>query len=531
MAVRSLQGYQYDFSSPYVTCAIVSPRDIDKPRESQLRVPLWTDLHLSDSERQKIGLGLSSLPYVSSVAVEIGLGFVPKLSVVLTPPFQDAQKFLDSDLMEWGFTRLEVQFGYTGGAPGGVVLSPVFSGMILKPEMQFGTESTISLTAIGDGGWAALLTENTSNLAKASRKDLITQLAKGPDGTRRFEVDFNEAERDSEVFFLLNNDPVSLCCAGQTEWFLIQHLVRECRCYSFVHGGTLYLLPRSLKSSEPGRFFHFFKNQGGYSPETGVFPILTYNSPTMAVYLSSAAKSYVLRDIDALTKEDLQVEVGLSDAQIARLEKLDPSLHYTDSRGTVTPPNGPDLPGSQSAPGAAFPTGSPNDSSTVSQATTELDNNSTMLGIQANVTSLGIPDLQPGEVVSTSGLATKLCTNYAILTVKHTLDSQGYQTEWGGISNVGQITTFLPAEYKGLAAPEDRAAVLKYRQERDRASLDAFGDSLSQEVFPSNLSAGELSDLNNFLDSQFGPNAKVPATKSTLDKSTLNALQGISKSR
>jgi len=488
MALRSIKPFKYNFASPYFFASIISP--ISANRKEAVRTPLWTNLQLRSESLLRVDQGLSSLPFVQSAAVELQLGDIAKIIVVLTPPFRDAQKFLSSELMEWGLSRLECQFGYTGGAPEGVVLSPVFSGMILQPQIQLGTDVSVTLTAMGDGGWQATNTAavGTAVPEKQSRKEIINTLMKGPDGKRRVEkVDYSEAERDSDCYYLLNNDPVGFVASGETEWFHIRQLAREARCYIMMTGNTLYLLPRTLKSEEPGRTFTFYDHSSGkISPAKQVFPILSISSPTVANFLNSSARDYLLRDINANKEDDKQ---PISDTEA--------KLGYTDANGTITPPTNPDTPGAEGTPGSTYPVGSPSDSATYNKGVSSLDTSKLTNGINVTVTSLGIPDLQPGEVVEVRGVFSRLDSNYAILTVKHSLDSSGYQTEFTGISNVGQIATLLPAEYQGAVVPIDQAAVAKYRQASELEQLQALGSSnLSEIVEPTSAQKAAIKEFD-----------------------------------
>jgi hypothetical protein len=73
-------------------------------------VDLWTENQ--DSELTK---DLGALAFVSEVNVKYKLGENAEISLVLTPPFEDALKFMQSELVRFGTGRLEVELGYTTG--------------------------------------------------------------------------------------------------------------------------------------------------------------------------------------------------------------------------------------------------------------------------------------------------------------------------------------------------------------------------------------------------------------------------------
>lgn len=93
---------------------------------------------------------LKALSYVSQINTEMRLGMNTKISIVMTPPFEEALAFLDSRLIQWGVGQLSVTFGYKTGSGAGNVAGP-FNGLIQKPAVQVGADITITLNALGVG--------------------------------------------------------------------------------------------------------------------------------------------------------------------------------------------------------------------------------------------------------------------------------------------------------------------------------------------------------------------------------------------
>ena len=145
----------YDFYSPFMSAAIITG--------GGSRIPLFTGI--SSSEQETLDLytkgvdgtgGLTSIPWLSSLTIELNLSYLPKINAVLTPPFREGQQFLASSLVEWGVTKIQVQFGYTAGISGASpVLSPVYEALLLKPEIQIGPDIVISLYGHGVASYSA----------------------------------------------------------------------------------------------------------------------------------------------------------------------------------------------------------------------------------------------------------------------------------------------------------------------------------------------------------------------------------------
>jgi len=189
----------FDTYSPFMAAAIIM--DPDDPSS---RVPLWTDLEswavkndASPKVHQLLQKDIHALSYVTEMSVELQLAFLPIISVTLTPPYRDAIAFLDSPLIEWCRSVLEVRFGYAGGAPEGAVLSPVFSGHILKPDVSLGPDCTITLKAQGIGAFSAVRQQQLQQFDNKTRREIITELVRGPDpnNPRALKVDFSAIDK------------------------------------------------------------------------------------------------------------------------------------------------------------------------------------------------------------------------------------------------------------------------------------------------------------------------------------------------
>ncbi len=161
----------YDFYNPFMSAAIVL--------QSGQRYPLWTSNQgkpLSIPTAPGVG-DLKALSYMTELHVEIGLGQIPKIDITLTPPYDDAIRLYDSELVEFGQSKLQAQFGYAGRSVGGTsVLSPAFEALMLRPDIDIGDESKFVLHGIGVGGLGVTQQSSGVSFKDRSRISIINEL-------------------------------------------------------------------------------------------------------------------------------------------------------------------------------------------------------------------------------------------------------------------------------------------------------------------------------------------------------------------
>ena len=463
-------AFAYDFYTPFFSCAIIDP--------DGNRFPLWTDLtNLSTTTLDKVGLSIRSLPFVTELSVELNLNYLPEINASLEPPYRDAMAFLDSSVVEWSESVFECQFGYIGGADEKTVLSPIFDGILLKPEIQMGSDIKINLVAKGSSAYSSAYTEQHSlQTFTLKRSDWIRFFAAGPTSSdttvnqtsdpratrgargsleadrvifasgRKIEVDFSAVVTGSDEYNLLL-EKVTLNVGGTTDWYNLINMVRDSFCWALIVDKKIKILPRSNfgKGSEKPKVFRFFDYQDGViAPLKNEFPILSWGTETMAAFYSGV-RGLLLRDINSKTRQ-FQDQL-ISDALVA--------IPRT-GQGAGEPPVTANNPGidPKTNNGASQASGSPNDSARVNATKAELASIAGQMGINLTFDTLGIPDLIPGEVIALRGLGVRFDGNYGVLSVKHVLNSSGYMTSVDCVSNVGQLyDKFLARGPIGQVAP------------------------------------------------------------------------------
>src|ERR1700686_3947288 len=89
----------------------------ETPQAAATTYDLWLDANTSDQQSLPQSLrALKSLSYVQDIQVEIGAGFNSKVSLVLTPPWDESLALLNSPLIQWGIGHLNVTLGYSTGS-------------------------------------------------------------------------------------------------------------------------------------------------------------------------------------------------------------------------------------------------------------------------------------------------------------------------------------------------------------------------------------------------------------------------------
>lgn len=433
-----------DYYNPVLKAAIVLP-------DGKTRFPLWTqNVNIADAVSVNLASSTGSLPFLSQVTVELQLAYLPIIKATLTPPYTDAIAFLDSKLIEWTQSTLEVQFGYVisppnepGGA-GVAVLSDVYSGILLKPEIELGSDVVITLTAQGVGGFGAVRAEGNVTMADCTREDIVRRLI-APFPTLNLddtEVTKLQSTARAQVAEWNSTRLPAFSQGGETYWQAIQRILREVGLLSYLFGNTLRVIPQSFAfGSAPSKLFSFYGFPGGrigsiQSPTVPsldrVIPILSASSPTMALYMPAAAQGLYAQDVNSSDRSEQKQLIGDAQANPARTSKGAASVDNTNISPTADPTTGD---------GAQMYPGNPADEQLATQMKAEYGALTSAMGVQLNLETLGDPTILPGMVIMVTGLGKRLSTNmkYSIFKVTHTLSTSAYTLSLECVSNVGSV--------------------------------------------------------------------------------------------
>ncbi len=432
----------YDFFNPFVSVAIISIDTGDV-------YPLWTvgkdgaaiNVESSPAIEEKRGEPLKALSYVSEVQVEMQPGAVPRITVKLTPPYIDAIKFLDSELVEFGSHYIQVQFGYAKGVSNngelGPVLSEKWAGLIIEPQISIGMNTEITL--IGQGV-AATWTQTEAHSAKtmnATVREIITYLC----STENMEANFDAVEGDDKAKSLLDANR-SLSIGWRSAVFLLNQLVNECQCFGLCVKNTadgkkalFEVLPYSIYAKQEPEItlamYHLSKGIIGGR----VFPILSVTSSATGVYLPGV-RSIIIRDINEKTKKKNVEVVTDEKVKVPRTWGTDTPVTPEDNKVVGAMPlkdNPEDTHGYQPHHG------NPSNSTAVTQAHSAFSTQTLAQGFPMEIETMGIPFIRPKMLVKVSGLGLRFDTaaSYSIEKVLHTFNVSGYSTNLNMTGNGG----------------------------------------------------------------------------------------------
>lgn len=370
------------------------------------------------------GNDLVSLPWVTSITIEDDLSYLPKISVTLNPPFLEGRRFLDSELIEWGVSAIEVQVGYSTGT-GGPVLTPPLQALLMKPDVAIGQDIVITLHGRGVAGHS-LETQCASRQWSTTsdskyRKDVIADCLKGTGREIKLNLDF--IKQGTQEYELLFKTPIELSQGWLTDWMMIRKIVRDCRCWmrmrSFKKNETdnkavdeLVIYAQNDKMGEEPKYTMrlYDLNGGVIGPASGDFPILGFRSGTSAMWLPGSTMS--ITGVDSKTGTIRRAIRSVSEDQTNTTGGGSVDMKGTSNRPEADKNTGD---GGHNFP---FEINSPNANQ---QLQAEVLNLKSLMGVDAEIDTVGIVDLAPGDVVAVRGVGRRFDYNYSVFNTRMTV--------------------------------------------------------------------------------------------------------------
>lgn len=436
----------HDFSNIVIRC------QIENPDGSVL--PLWVDSYGAEYGGSKFE---QALPVVQELSVELNLGYLPKITAQCAFNYHDMIKFVESDAILWGASQLTVQFGYTMGTS--AVLSAPFTGLLTKPDVRIGVESSITLTGIGYKGHSLVRQGRTyaAELKDKTRKEIIEWLGVQPiDNIKQgVKFDFSEVEKlgsGDPAYDGMFTTKISLSPSWKADWHLIMRLCRDGHCWLFFDGDTAKIIPINKRMIDPPRYmlamfpqpFQKSHINGFIGPVAQIYPILEFNSPTTGVFYPPLVRGQVLKGIDGNSgKEFKRIYNNKKDDTDSEGSKA-PNVQGS---GNATPESGEVLSKGDTNTGSFF---EPNfyDADTkpvVERIQSDFLATISQRGIQVEVMTVGIPEILPGESFALAGVSQRFCgtkekpINYSVHNIIHTLGSGGFSTKVVAFTNSGWV--------------------------------------------------------------------------------------------
>ena len=427
---------------------------------------------------RKLRAGLTTLGVVIGIAAIVALlsittGLQNTITAQLNPPFEDARRLLESSLIEWGRSVLEVTLGYSSGVPNGTVLQK-YEGIILKPSISLGIEASVTLNAQGVGGFAAATSTSTKVWTKTDPLTVLKAIFE-----KTLDVDISKLE-DADAKTFLTTKQNSISQSGYSNWYFAQILAKAAGCWGFEVGKKFQLVSKNTAhGAEPKWKFRMFDFPTGElgGGKDGVYPILGFSTPTMAVFLAGAAKA--LRAMGTSSKDRKTVTLVANDAKSNVQSSGKAGVGIKDQQ----PADGEE----EMLPiDAATKKENGIDAKSILEA--EYKTARDTMGITIEVETLGMPDLLPGHLIEVKGVAKgRLDGPYVILDLEHSIGSGGFTTKFKAVTNTARFTKSEAAEF----APKQPNAKTLNEKNPD-AKMGPKGGTLKVEPVKIDTSGIEL---------------------------------------
>lgn len=452
-----------DFSSPFVAGAIVL--------KTGERFPFWTNAAVEAqasglstaspvaasaasqplNPSELLGAGLESMAWIQEVNVELELSHLPIISVSLAPPFREGMQFINSELIEYGVSTLEVQVGYSSDSAERSLLSPVFSGVMSNPDVSIGEDITITLQAQGTAGWA-LSRQSGGRVAEEgeTRAEFLKRLIQGPNSRRRLTIvpdpdDATPEDWPADVTEAWESE-LEYAQGGKSDWLAVWEVANAANLRPFIEGNVIRFSPIANDlAREPDKIFRLYDypkgniGQGvdargnfGADSDAGVYPIVQFNSSSQPLYLPSSIRGFVMKEVsETEPRNPVQPELVNDDS-----EKVDRS-----DEGAAAPedtPVNPDLEegtldGTQTIPG------DPERKEEIRSVRAEYWREGNM-GLEVEIESIGVPDIIPGDTIVIQGVGDRFgFPRWGVFKVQHSIGLDGYTTTITAVSNTDRL--------------------------------------------------------------------------------------------
>jgi hypothetical protein len=358
------------------------------------RYPLWlvpngTESGLPDTFE-------NGLPILESLDIETGLALNSKVTATLAAPFDLGLRILDSDLLRVG-NVLEVQVGYARIGR----FTPWISSMMTMPSVKISPDEGLSVTINGEGGaFAALRNSGSREYREKTYAQIIREICEGDN--YNLIVTLPE-QNGSEDPLYRTRERVSM--ANQSDWFFVQWITRSSNCDCWIAPSTdesgrqeLIVARRSRTMGAAPRFT--FRMRGLSDFET-VFPILDWDSNAEGVWLPGSAVSIRTMSVnpDDLTVTELSTSSEESSVPSTGASvPSDGGARVEDVSVRLTPARTEDTAGAH----LYVPDRDPRGTADVLAA--HQTESALRGGVQADMSTIGIPDFFPGEILEVDGL-------------------------------------------------------------------------------------------------------------------------------
>jgi hypothetical protein len=471
------------------------------------KYPLWTNNKEPVIANRNDGggeydVGLRALSFLSEIVVEVQLALMPTIKATLTPPFREAIALMDSTILTWGVNTLEVQFGYVSDTTSNTVLSPVYSGILMKPEVTFGTDITITLNAVGVSGLAASTQSGTRTFNFHTRLQIIEHLAKGtiqdprkqgektqteglnattvdpideslraqnPETvirsprtgiagligtvfnkaagalvatvgkpTRNVEVNIDAIKDDSELLKALTGEPRLPYVQGGRTDWQSIREICDEIGCVFVMEGRNLKIIPRNYTKKTTRHFRLFDYPNG-----GLYP-------AQGEFPILSASSPTMAMFLPGASRGVVVRGIDPDTKEPKTVNINDSTEKSSrtSDGGATPADGEVFAGTDDSTGDGQSTmpGDPSDTDAINKGKSEFQKMSHGMGVNLTIESLADPNLFPGDMIEARGLGWRFSGSYVVFKTTHTFGGSGSTMSLECFSNAGKVESMIKAQ-------------------------------------------------------------------------------------
>lgn len=362
------------------------------------------------------------LPYLESVDVDVSLGLSCRVSATIATPFDIGLQLLDTSLFQIG-NLFEVQVGY----PRSGRFTPWVSVMMAKPSIRISGDEGMSLTLNGDGGgFAALRGSSGKTYSGKSYREIVEEIADFHQWNTVFPDESDE---------LLTKTRESVSQSHMTDWFFIQHIVRSAGCDAFLSPNedgkrTLFVIRRKDALNKKPKVRLLMRGNPNFDTD---FPILDFESEAEGVWLPGAAVVVKSQDIDP---DDRRLVTAEATSETTREPSLGDAGVPSDGTATIEGERVQLVSsgGDEERSGEYLTTSArdPRGQQEIAQA--HRDESMLRGGMNASITTYGLPELFPGEIVEVTGLGI-FNSNYLITEMTWSANSSEFLSKLKCLNN------------------------------------------------------------------------------------------------
>jgi hypothetical protein len=389
-------------------------------KRSDVRFPLWVGGARRDDASIFVDptVEFPDIPIVESVSIEIGMGLMAKIGIEIAAPYDLGVALLQSRLFTIG-SIIEAQIGY----PKISRFIPWFSAMQSKPSINLSQEEGLSATLNGEAGAFASMRNSSPRTYNGSYADIINEISKHESNNWTLSLPLPSGGDDA-----LYTPREGVSQGNSPDWPFIMRLCRLANCDAYIAQdpqqagrNRIVVLRRSDSMSEIPRFTFVSRGRADF---INTYPLLEFESTAERVWLPANYGEVRASEIDPDTGAIIDARAGPETSGVTRAPGPagagDTPVRTDGTTAALRSlPRDDQDTGERIAPSARA---SATPQEVVSARSEEGQQGG---GLNANMTSFGLPELLPGEVIRIEG-AGIFNGNYGVETVQHRASAE----EW-----------------------------------------------------------------------------------------------------